>query len=228
MKIKPILFSTLMVQAILDNRKRMTRRVVIKKYSNTDIIIRNGMPYEMQNDTPPNEYNPETKMTKMHIKACVPIKPKYQVGDILWVQETWKVENSYILTGTYGFDVCYRANDKIMPCIFSDMDRYKKFFKYENKKGWQSPYFIPREAARIFLRVTKVRVERLQDINGLEVLAEGVDNGRSNPTMGQRWENMQRMAFQELWDGLNTDRGYGWNVNPWVWVYEFERVKKPV
>ena len=115
---------------------------------------------------------------------------------------------------------------------------------------------MPREAARIFLRVTNVRVERLQDVDGRGVLAEGVDNGHSNPQMGQRWENMQRMIFSKVWNNCyakprpvkgadstidhyesypwediqetRTYRGKPWYVigNPWVWVIEFERIGK--
>ena len=92
----------------------------------------------------------------------------------------------------------------------------EKFYKELDEQGI--------EYTRIFLRVTGVRVERLQEITGRSVLAEGVDNGKSNPTMGDRWENMQRMAFEVLWDSVYSSRGYGWEQNPWVEVTEFERV----
>jgi hypothetical protein len=230
-KMKPILFSTPMVQAILDNRKRMTRRVVIKKYSNTDIIIRNGMPYELQNDTSPNEYNPETKMTKMHVKACVPIKPKYQPGDILYVQETWKVDSvaDHLRNMAIDFKALQSGHSQAeVLCTFTP-DRYKKFRKYYQKNGWQSPYFMPCEAARIFLRVTNVRVERVQDITKEDALAEGIwPNEQPPETFDRIYSGLMPVhLFGGLWDYLNAKRGYGWDVNPWVWVYEFERVDKP-
>ena len=88
---------------------------------------------------------------------------------------------------------------------------------------------MPKEAARIFLKVTDVRVERLQDIDGQGIAREGVDNGKSNPSMGVRWENMQRLAFEELWNSTIKKKDfdiYGWDANPWVWVIEFERIEK--
>jgi hypothetical protein len=81
---------------------------------------------------------------------------------------------------------------------------------------------MPRWASRLALQITGIRAERVQDISGRDVLAEGVDNGKSNPTMGQRWENMQKMAYAELWDAINAKRGHFWASNPWVWVIEFE------
>lgn len=88
--------------------------------------------------------------------------------------------------------------------------------------NWVTPLFMPRWASRITLEITDVRVQRLQDISGKDVLAEGVDNGKSNPTMGERWENMQKMAFQELWGKIN---GTGsWNDNPWCWCISFKRL----
>lgn len=88
--------------------------------------------------------------------------------------------------------------------------------------AWKSPRFMPRWASRITLRVLDVRVERVQEITGRDVLAEGVDNGKSNPAQGERWENMQRMAFEELWESINGKRA-PWSSNPWTWVIQFER-----
>lgn len=89
---------------------------------------------------------------------------------------------------------------------------------------------MPKQAARIWLRVTDVRVERLQDITQEGILAEGVINQQSNPSMGKRWVNMQRMEFEEVWDSTIKKpelARYGWDANPWVWVIEFERCGKP-
>jgi hypothetical protein len=116
------------------------------------------------------------------------------------------------------------------------------------KFRWRSPMFMPRILSRITLEVTEVRVQRLQQIDGRDVLAEGVDNGKSNPTQGARWENMQRMAFEERWNSINGrrrrreevhlgDPGYmvdrpwrtvvdesaSWASNPWVWAITFRR-----
>ena len=146
--------------------------------------------------------------------ACSP----YQPGDILYVRETWCDNVDYDL---YPFETerfLYRADrtEKELPA--------PEWFY-----GWRPSIHMPREAARIFLRVTDVYLGKLWDIDGAGVLSEGVDNGSSNPKMGKRWENMQRMAFSEIWNRTlppkDRDR-YGWDANPWVWVIEFERIDK--
>ncbi len=227
-RMKPILFSTPMVQAILDNRKRMTRRVIIKKYSNTDIGMWNGMLCEIQNDTPPPQYNPETKITRHTVKACVPIEPKHQVGDILWVRESWRVHENYN-------GISPRLIPKAMGGDYYGCIDYRANARTEDFWGpWRPSIFMPYQFARIFLRVTKVRAERLQDISGCDAIAEGTPYelcGGWHPTFsdpdsgGPEPDFVE--GFKKLWNGLNTDRGYGWDVNPWVWVYEFERVDKP-
>jgi hypothetical protein len=77
---------------------------------------------------------------------------------------------------------------------------------------------MPRWASRITLEVTGVRVERVQDITECEARREGVTCERA--LIG----NAARLAFRSLWDSINKKRGYGWDVNPWVWVVEFRRV----
>ena len=186
---KPILFNTEMVRAILEGRKTVTRRVV--------------------------KPQPESRPTPMKKDSCWPgcfaiqgtakvIRPPYQPGDTLWVRETWAKS----MAGTF----MYQADDKAIMV-----------------ERWRPSIHMPREAARLFLRVTGVRVERLKDIDGHGILKEGIDNGKSNPAMGTRWENMQSMAFAELWNSTLKPADlplYGWAANPWVWVIEFERISK--
>ena len=186
---KPILFNTEMVRAILDGRKTVTRRVV--------------------------KPQPESRPTPMKKDSCWPgcfaiqgtakvIRPPYQPGDTLWVRETWAKS----MAGTF----MYQADDKAIMV-----------------ERWRPSIHMPREAARLFLRVTGVRVERLKDIDGHGILKEGIDNGKSNPAMGTRWENMQSMAFAEIWNSTLKSADlplYGWAANPWVWVIEFERISK--
>ena len=104
------------------------------------------------------------------------IRPKYQPGDLLYVQETWKVDSvaDHLLNMAIDFKAVQSGHSQAeVLCTFTP-DRYKKFRKYYQKNGWQSPYFMPCEAARIFLRVTNVRVERVQDITEKDAQAEGV------------------------------------------------------
>lgn len=193
---KPILFNTEMVRAIQNGTKTVTRRVIKPKYTNTEIILQNGKVFETAG-TP---------------STTAAIKLPYQVGDILYVRETWAFD-----TGDDG--------DEIGTGVFL----YKADGHEEYKGRWQPSIHMPKEAARIFLRITNVRVERLQAIDGYGVLVEGIDNGSSNPAMGKRWENMQRMAYSMLWNSTvkQSDLSkYGWNASPWVWVIEFERISK--
>lgn len=91
---------------------------------------------------------------------------------------------------------------------------------------WHPSIHMPKEAARIFLRVTNVRVERLQEITSGQICKEGVEVEDPYVLNGEE----KRYAFSNLWDSTikesDLDR-YGWNANPWVWVIEFERCDKP-
>ena len=194
---KPILFSTPMVKAILDGRKTQTRRVIKDK----DIINR----FDIDVDGKPIAYIDQATGDSYPPTAIA----KYQVGDILWVRETWsKDENGeYVYRTNYGTT----EDDSFPPSMFK----------------WKPSIHMPREAARIFLRVTNVRVERLQEITPKDAWEEGCRIGNFFPWEKHIPELQQQcrdILFKSLWDGLNAKRGYGWDINPWVWVYEFERV----
>lgn len=214
MSVKPILFNTEMVRAILDGRKSCTRRLV-KFLSGenpkwTGYIKDGAMLYNGKN------------------KSCIRKQP-YQPGDILYVRETWyKGLERYM----------YRAD-------YSDTEKFYRDGK-EIEMKWHPSIHMPKEAARIFLRVTNVRVERLQDITEDETFEEGLDF--TPPCLHLTGENYCDidgpctseikycdMSYGELfgevlWNNTikksDLDR-YGWNANPWVWVIEFERCDKP-
>jgi hypothetical protein len=183
--LKPILFSTPMVQAIQAGRKTMTRRVI-------------------KIDDAPENWKISLSGTSIVRTAPYDVKlSRYNVGDILWVRETWAD-----VFGKYEYRADYSESENTY--------RVKRYGTTIAK--WRPPIHMPREATRIFLRVTEVRVERLQDISYDDCLQEGMhDYGTDVDTLG---------AFQDLWQKLNAKRGYGWDKNPWVWVYEFERVSK--
>jgi hypothetical protein len=89
---------------------------------------------------------------------------------------------------------------------------------------WKPSIFMPKAAARIFLRVTNVQVDRIQSIYMDDIQSEGVvPDGVVGGTVHQ-WRNDYWIP---LWNSINAKRGYGWDKNPWVWVYTFERVDKP-
>jgi len=125
------------------------------------------------------------------------IKCPWQPGDILWVRETW-CKNPV----STGYPYCYKASEDS--------------WIYDNMEGmWRPSIHMPREAARIFLRVKNVRVEKLQEIMPDDVLQEGLwDVGTETGALD---------SFAELWNNINAKRGYGWSVNPWIWVIEFEK-----
>lgn len=151
--------------------------------------------------------------------------PYGQVGDRLWVRETWAALWPDVdPVPLHECTIEYRAD--------SPNALYPGDWPAEEAKGnddapkWRSPLFMPRWACRTVLEIVSINAERLHDITGRGVLAEGIDEGKSNPTMGIRWENMQRMAFQQHWDAINARRGHPWVDNPWVWDIGFKLVEQ--
>ena len=126
--------------------------------------------------------------------------PPYQAGDVLYVRETWCKGS---LNGG-AEQYFYKADDNDFHC------------------QWRPAIHMPKEAARIFLRVIGVRVERLQDITVNGILQEGIDFDIETPIAS--WRN-----FIDLWESTLKKPNiykYGWDANPWVWVIEFERISK--
>lgn len=192
---KPILFNTDMVRAILEGRKTVTRRVVKPQPE--------GRPVTMTKDSCWPGYFAIQGTAKV-------VRLPYQPGDILWVRETFRVDYLSNIPGSGRI----RYKDGTYMDISFDAKRYDMMRRAQRKPGWRPNENMPREAARIFLRVTGVRVERLQEIDDTGVVAEGLEIG---------------CYFDELWDRTikPADRTiYGWEANPWVWVLEFERAEE--
>lgn len=215
MREKPILFSTEMVRAILDGRKTQTRRVM------------KPQPPEWVNSLyGPEWYSPAIIDSNGDLQEGKPIygvyddygdfgvKCPYQPGGVLWVRETWAdlrgmgFGNDPKTDKPWNF--AYKADIK----PGSDSDRAR--IDYGVK--WKPSIYMPREAARLFLLVKNVRVERLREITEEDAIAEGIRIG-----IGGKPYFSCHDAFAALWDSINAKRGYGWDVNPWVWVIEFER-----
>lgn len=137
-------------------------------------------------------------------------KSPYQPGDVLYVRETWcKFVAEHIIDGVWYE---YKAN--ATPAL----EATRKAYGYK----WRPSIHMPKEAARIFLRVIGVRVERLQDITVNGILQEGIDFDIETPIAS--WRN-----FIDLWESTLKKPNiykYGWDANPWVWVIEFERISK--
>ena len=198
---KPILFNTEMVRAILEGRKTVTRRVV------KDMDIING--WDCEADGTPIAYIDQATGDSYPPTMPCPHHP----GDILWVRETWAKS----MAGTF----MYRADDKAIMV-----------------ERWHPSIHMPKEAARLFLRVTDVRVERLQDIT--DYRAEGIHPseaceeyfavcGGCDPLNSPTGCDNEIDAFAGLWDRTVKPADlplYGWEANPWVFVIEFERISK--
>jgi len=203
-KEKPILFSTAMVQAILAGRKTQTRRVV---------EVANPDEWEGVNDCRASEYGAQVPCCLFRKKATEKRGvhyPRYDVGDILWVRETWQRVDCGIdpdlAPDEYAY--VYRASENGQ-LWESETENWK----------WRPSIHMPREAARLFLRVKSVGVEQLRNISEGDAIAEGV-------TINEYLQTSARGAFAYLWDFTYSKRGYGWNSNPWVHVIEFERIKE--
>jgi len=202
---KPIIFSAEMVKAILDGRKTVTRRVLIPQpvlvtaesgREKLCIWVNSGGCWYC-----PIEYAVQNKLAR------------YQVGDLLWVKETYCHGVEWDDSKPGEVDPLCGGNDI---CYFADGDR--------PTEGWgkkRSSRVMPKWVARIFLEVVSVRAERLQVITGEEAIREGWPrNIELFPNI-----NTQSKAltwFKHLWDSINAKRGYPWDNNNWVWSYEFK------
>lgn len=218
---RPILFSGTLVRAILDGRKTETRRLVTAGTSLCGFPELLDVDYGNGVATTPINVNSKARLLVPLDKdgiGSVDVDPRIKVGDRLWVRETWRptVEHdgskpSLIPSGS---TVMYEADRSWRQDVPG---------KAEAFGGLQPSIFMPRWAARIFLRVTEVRAERLQDIDEEGAKREGVDM-----TMDAFAEGMAsghyRSRFAMIWDRIYGKKpAASWAANPWVWVVKFER-----
>lgn len=213
--IKPILFNTEMTIAVEKNRKTQTRRLV--RFPSGRIEGKIPDPDRIHLEHVSGEH----AFFRIEPFYRARIKSPYKVGDILYVRETWGDYRECQDDGE-GHYYLYRA---VYP---------NGATTYQYPGGpvcdlpkWHPSIHMPKEAARIFLRVTDVRVERLQEITDEGAKAEGANN-RIGVSDKMRETAIQR--FQRIWDRTIKPADlsiYGWAANPWVWVYSFERCEKP-
>ena len=207
---KPILFNTEMVQAILEGRKTVTRRLPSSR------VRDKWFDYE--------EY-----VGMVAIPGSVSLReeefykeyPPYAAGDYLYVRETW---HKYIKRVGKG-ETCHLAEFYGYKASIANSE--------DAHEPWKPSIHMPKEAARLFLKVNAVRVERLQDITISEMKKEGLIDECEYCTRGIDCnvcihEDGIIDEWQELWNSTikksDVDK-YGWEANPWVWVIEFERVE---
>ncbi len=214
MKHIPILFSTDMVQAIIDGRKTQTRRT-------------KGL--EKINERPDKwHYVHMVIEDKDYLSArfhdtsdliSIPC-PYGKIGDVLWVRESFQKRTDRALE--LGFDRYY----------------YKAGWEGCTDGGWKPSIHMPKTACRIWLQITDIRVERVQDISKEDAQAEGVEMGFCYDTVLNKdlvtyknyltgkhiWMGAQ-LSFRTLWESINGEQS--WKANPWVWVISFKQINKP-
>ncbi|HBL06838.1 MAG TPA: hypothetical protein DDZ33_07945 [Clostridium sp.] len=216
---KPILFNTEMVKAILEGKKTVTRRII---------------------KLPKHVEEQENGLYTLYAEGGAYIDAKFEtvkdyinspckVGDILYVRETWcdttkdLIDDSDLEVGECRYIFKVDDNGHRQPIIEVDVKR------------WRPSIHMPKEAARIFLEVTDVSVERLQDITEEGAREEGVRQYTKDGEVFKyavneyqyKWSEMPRNpieAFKKLWDSCyNWPKC--WTYNPWVWVIEFKKVE---
>ncbi len=201
MKEHPIIFTTESVKAILDGRKTMTRRV-----------IKN--PRRTPASNPISSLSAHSRVYSMgdierELELAKDMKPNFtcpygQAGDRLWVRATWA------------------KNFKGQMLFKYQKDRLTELLDLpEIDIKWKPSIHLHKEDAEIWLEITEVRVERVQEISDRDCIAEGCPHALITlPTVPmQSW-------YKHLWDSLNAKRGYSWETNPWVWVISFKRIIK--
>lgn len=259
-KERPILMSTPMVQAVLDGRKIMTRRVakISTDFPLISSVGENGGVYagrymgDMDHEWFKCPYGKVgDRLCPLHY-GIIGDKEQFShngskdkrgglveadsggntercsCNDRLWVKESFYAYGKYRYTGKLTkngkrevefFDCTQDANGTYRYVADESIPKPKSRFEFDWHR--RPSIFMPREASRINLEITGVRVERLQEITEEDANAEGFPdtfrrNGSYESTELGKWK------FIELWDSLNAKRGFGWDVNPWVWVIEFK------
>lgn len=219
MAIKPILFNTEMVRAILDGRKTCTRRLM-KPQPQSKLCYTFagsgtgtwGYPCKTVHEIWGEEYKLPDNIAKDELNKRW--NPPYHTDDILYVRETWHKYTKRIGEGE--------------SCRLAEFYGYKASVanSEDAEEPWKPSIHMPKEVARIWLKVTYVHVERLQDITSEQIGREGVEVEYPHVLNGEE----KRYAFSTLWNSTikkaDIDR-YGWESNPYVWVIEFERCEKP-
>lgn len=211
---RSIIMSGAMVKALLAGKKTQTRRL-IKPQPPSGFWF-----YELTDDLGYSEAGfVQNELEDPLYYRCPYGKP----GDKLWVKETWRhYGNLYKGNKAYAL-VEYRA-DGACRQIELKIPLPTRSWWDSGKKPWASPIFMPRWASRITLKVTKIRIQQVQDIGANDIFKEGID----------KWEEYEggrvisvaqaRGRFRQLWNSLYAKGDFGWDSNPWVWVIEFKRV----
>jgi len=208
MKESPILFSTQMIRAILEERKTKTRRIIKPQFNRV-------LQFAIKND----HYSILTNLLFRYADDWIKC-PYGKPGDRLWVRETWNVYDvsydDYIGGNEIGYPYKIIPKQKPEKCSLS--------YAADNRDEgpFRPSIHMPRWASRITLEIINIHTEKLQDITPEDCQAEGIIYDLEAWHMG--FTKGMRTAFLKLWNSLNEDRGFGWDVNPFVWVIEFKKL----
>ena len=209
MKERPILFSAAMVRAILEGRKTQTRRVIkpqpLKGSRLWQGIINGYQAWTM---------HPSQGEKGVHFERKCPYG---EPGDRLWLREKFALECPYEHAdgcGNPDHVVYWAAENAIVRASITSR--------------WHPSIHMPRWASRINLEIVDVRAQRLQAITHEDIEAEGISKSlciyRDEEGFKDFDTEEHRFLFEELWDSINARRGFGWHINPWVWVIEFKPI----
>ena len=214
-KERPIIFSTEMVKAILDDRKTQTRRVIkpqpIARAINTDLDTLWEWKYDC------NWWYKNSPDESGILDYC----PYGQVGDRFYVKETHHFScDAFAVTTQVNYkDGTHKSIDPLLipegTKVWNSHHRY-----YPQDVKWRPSIFMHRWASRITREITDIRVERLQNISREDITAEGCPWQRGDGP----WDDVDnaRRWFSDLWDSINGKK-YPWDSNPWVWVISFKK-----
>lgn len=199
-----ILFKPEMIKAILDGRKTMTRRIM---KTQPKVYEFNGV--EMYHYSDRKEFI-QGKLSEISEPFLGLGDLKYLVGDLLYVKETF----AYDSTDGINFFYAYKTGNENYPL---------------GSSSWKSPLFMPKAAARIWLEITDVKVERVQNISEEDAIREGVIQNRDGSWHDylepeRLWQDAAKPSFQSLWYKINGEES--WNSNPFVWAITFKRINK--
>lgn len=226
---KPILFNTEMVRTILDGRKTQTRRVI----KNPNKVYRDRNEQQIRIEPQDDWYKNRNYCIRDFDGGWCDLtfeqfldytNSKYKVGDILYVREIWTLGECFNISPET--DYYYIRND-LGNKVFYKADITNNFYDPDSICKWKPSIHMPKKYARIFLKVKNVRVERLQDITLKDILREGVQGTRKTIEEVKKEKcqvNTLIPNWIELWNST-AKQGYKWEDNPYVFVYEFERVE---
>ena len=201
-----------MTKAILDGRKTQTRRVVVVKDKNVEyeVLVKNNIVFGLFDD------GARIKKFNQPIKDFIKQEAKYQKDEVIWVREPVKIDMCF----TEDIHFHYLADHKA-----SKLNIPKRFIKDGFVVDWMAhcngvPNGCIKEMARIFLKITDVRIEKLQDITLDDIKKEGFDSKDYTYDMAL---DLALCWWVDIWN-KTAPKGYKWEDNPYVFVYEFERV----